>query len=56
MGKQDMSKTCDFKYEEYWMKANHYHIMSQDEWMKWYSEHCGKCLHMCEVCMCGEDE
>lgn len=53
--KCDMSGTCGFKYDEYWMKVNHYHTMPQDEWNKWYNEHCGKCQYMCEICMHGED-
>jgi hypothetical protein len=51
----DMSGTCEFKYDEYWMAANHYHTMSQEDWMKWYNEHCGKCIYMCEICMHGEE-
>lgn len=53
--KCDMSGTCGFKYDEYWMRANHYHTMPQDEWNKWYNEHCGRCQYMCEICMHGED-
>jgi hypothetical protein len=53
--KQDMSKECDFKYNEYWLAANKLYTMSQDDWSKWYSEHCGKCQYMCEICMYGEE-
>ena len=53
--KCDMSGTCGFKYDEDWMQANHYHTMPQDEWDKWYWEHCGKCKYMCEICMYGDD-
>ena len=53
--KCDMSGTCGFKYDEYWMRANHYHTMPQDEWNKWYNEHCGRCQYMCEICMHGDD-
>ena len=53
--KCDMSGTCRFKYDEYWMQVDHYHTMSQDKWNKWYREHCAKCTHMCEICMYGED-
>jgi len=31
MDKEDMSKNCGFKYNEYWLAANHSHTMSQDE-------------------------
>ena len=30
--------------------------MPQDEWNKWFGEHCGKCKYMCEICMYGEDQ
>lgn len=53
--KLDMSNLCNFKYEEFWMKANYYKTMEQDEWMEWYLKHCGKCKYMCEICMHGED-
>lgn len=53
--KEDMSKNCSFKYNEYWSAANHYRTMSQLEWIKWYSENCGKCQYMCEICMYGEE-
>lgn len=45
--KQDMSKTCEFKYQE---KRE----MSQEEWQKWYDSNCAKCQYMCEICMYGE--
>ena len=48
MGKEDMSKTCGFS------KASD-GKMSQDEWHKWYGEHCGKCEYMGEICMWGEE-
>lgn len=53
--KQDMSKMCNFKYEENWIKANHDKTMEQEEWDKWFSEYCGKCKYMCEICMYGEN-
>ena len=53
--KDNMSSTCDFKYEEYWKAANIHGSMSQDVWMKWFNEHCGKCVHMNEICMYGEE-
>lgn len=55
MDKEDMSEYCDFKYNEYWLAANHLHTMSQDEWNKWFDERCGKCKYMCEICMYGEE-
>lgn len=54
--KIDMSKECGFKYFEYWNQANHLRTMSQDEWSKWYDNHCGKCQYMCEICMHGEKQ
>lgn len=53
--KADMSKTCGLKYDEYWMKANFYRTMSQEEWINWYMNNCDKCKYMCEVCMLGEE-
>ena len=29
--------------------------MPQEEWNKWFDEHCGKCKYMCEICMYGEN-
>lgn len=55
MDKKDMSEFCDFKYDEYWLAANHLHTMSQDKWNKWFDEHCGKCKYMCEICMYREE-
>ena len=52
---KDMSKTCNMAYQEKWLEANVYGTLSQDEWYKWYNEHCGKCRWMNEVCMYGED-
>jgi len=52
--KVDMSEKCGFKYFEYWNQANNLRTMSQDEWNKWYDEHCGKCKYMSEICMHGE--
>lgn len=28
MDKKDMSEFCDFKYNEYWLAANHLHTMT----------------------------
>lgn len=55
MGEEDMSEFCDFKYNEYWLAANHLHTMPQDEWNKWFDENCGRCKYMCEICMNGEE-
>lgn len=52
--KVDMSSTCEFKYTEYWMKANMEGTLSEEDWYKWYDAHCGKCIYMCEICMYGE--
>lgn len=52
--KEDMSKTCGFKYNEFWTAFNR-RIISKDEWNKWYNENCGRCKYMCEICMYGED-
>ena len=54
--KQDMSKTCGFSYQDNWTKANVTHEISQEEWKKWYTTHCGKCQYMCEICMYGEEQ
>lgn len=53
--KEDMSECCDFKYNEYWLAANHLRTMPQDEWNKWFDEHCGKCKYMREICMYREE-
>lgn len=53
--KQDMSQSCGFGYNDYWIKANELHTMSQEDWKEWYGEHCGKCQYMCEICMYGEE-
>ena len=53
--KQDMSKICNFEYNENWVKANCDETMAEEEWNKWYSEHCEKCKYMSEICMYGED-
>jgi hypothetical protein len=53
--KQDMSKRCGFKYNEYWSAANTSQTMPQEDWLTWYKEHCGKCQYMGEICMYGED-
>ena len=52
--KQDMSNCCKFKYDEYWMNANYYKTMSQEVWLNWYRDNCGKCQYMSEICMYGE--
>ena len=52
--KLDMSKACDFKYEDYWKDANALRVMSQEDWRRWFSEHCGRCKYMGEVCMYTE--
>lgn len=54
MKKQDMSSDCGFQYERKWVEANIHKTLSQEEWMEWYNSNCGKCIHMCEVCMFGE--
>lgn len=51
----DMSEHCGFKYEEYWYKANEEKTMSQEDWHAWYNSNCGNCIHMCEICMYGEN-
>lgn len=55
MDKQDMSNICGFNYEKYWIAANDKRTMSQNDWDKWYDEHCGKCKYMCIDCMYGEE-
>lgn len=53
-GKQDMSKVCAFKCDEYRYKAHVTHEISEEAWVNWYQNYCGKCQYMCEVCMYGE--
>lgn len=55
-GKQDMSGTCEFKYNEYWQDTNVHRTMSEAKWREWYNAHCGKCKYMCEICMYDENE
>lgn len=52
--KLDMSTTCDLAYQDKWMEANVYSTLSQQEWVKWYNEHCAKCKWMHVICMYGE--
>lgn len=54
IAKTDMSKQCGFRYTEYWVSANVDGTMSQEEFNSWYSENCGKCIYMGEVCMYDE--
>jgi len=53
--KADMSGTCGFGYQEFWMAANHYKTMSQTDWINWLDDYCYKCKYMNEICMYGED-
>ena len=53
--KKDMSNSCDFMYQDYWTKANVTHELTQEDWMRWYNEHCANCKYMGEICMYGED-
>lgn len=55
MEKLDMSSTCKFEYNQRWMDANVYKTTSQEDWLKWYREHCLKCKYMCDICMHGEE-
>lgn len=55
MDKVDMTGKCGFKYEEFWYNANKSKTMTQEDWKKWYNEHCGKCKYMSEICMYGEE-
>ena len=50
----DMHESCGFQYFDLWRKANVTGELSQDEWSQWYSNHCGKCQYMSEICMYGE--
>lgn len=52
--RKDMSDECGFKYDEYWMAANHYRTMSQEDWQDWYRQNCRNCKYMCEICMYAE--
>jgi hypothetical protein len=54
MKKTDMSKACNFEYEDKWIAANTNKTLSQEEWLKWYNAHCGQCIHMGEICMFDE--
>lgn len=51
----DMHDICEFKYNEYRLKANITHEIKIDEFNKWYDSYCGKCKYMCEICMYGEE-
>ena len=54
MDKIDMSSTCGFKDAEMWHK--HYnHEITDEEFNKYWDNNCGKCIHMCEICMYGEN-
>lgn len=55
MSKTDMSRTCGFKYHEYWDKANNKRTMTQEEFKKWYNDNCAQCIYMGEICMYGEE-
>lgn len=52
--KQDMSATCGFKDSEMWHKRDQGEI-SDNEFDSYWDNNCGKCIHMCEICMCGEE-
>jgi hypothetical protein len=53
--KQDMSKTCGFKHNEYISAVHVTHTMSAEDWDKWYSKNCANCKYMSEICMYGEE-
>ena len=52
--KENMSTSCGFEYTQRWLDANYYKTTTQEDWLNWYSNHCGKCIHMCEICMFEE--
>lgn len=52
--RKDMSKSCGFHYQEYWVKANCDGTMIQEEWDDWFNNNCAKCFWMSEICMHGE--
>lgn len=52
--REDMSNTCGMEYDSMWRKLNIEHTISQEEFDKWFKEHCAKCRYMSEVCMYGE--
>lgn len=49
-----MSSTCGFKDMEMWCKRASGEITDEEFYVYWNSN-CGKCLYMCEICMCGEE-
>jgi len=47
-----MSKHCKFADLDMMLKRENGEI-TNEEFQKWYDENCGKCIHMCEICMYG---
>jgi hypothetical protein len=52
--KEDMSKECGFKDAEMYY-AWYENKISQEEYDLYWNKYCGKCIHMCDICMCGEE-
>lgn len=47
---------CKQEYDAKWRAANQDQTLSEDEWRKWFEEHCAKCPAMSEICMADEYE
>jgi hypothetical protein len=54
MNKQDMSKECGFKDADMYY-ARESSKITDEEFNQYWDNNCGKCLYMCEICMCGEE-
>lgn len=54
MDKIDMSSICGFKDAEMWYKCYNREI-TDEEFNIYWDNNCGKCVHMCEICMYGEN-
>lgn len=52
--KKDMSKNCKFNYEDMYIKRNNKEI-TDNEFQQWFNKNCARCVHMCEICMYGEE-
>ena len=54
MSKQDMSKECGYKDAEMHFKRD-YGMITEEEFNEYWNKYCGRCLFMCDICMCGEE-